>query len=456
VVVGLAFAFAVSGALLATPAASAAEPKLASGSSEQWAFGGSAGASFSCSNTACGDGSTITHLSLFYYVAWVVIYTATNISTSQTEFEVQAAINATVSLSLAGCVNESGSGPCSDISAQANIAGREVATGFTNVTNQGSVYLDSGPASPGEVAAYAVMNADSNAAFNFSGSYTETLPVNGTTETGNFNLDLGGSEVTSVSFATPLGIVPIDPQVGQAWNASAPYSATGTYTSGYSISANLAGHTENENNWQSLSVAPSGTLSVDGSDVGTATLYDNYTSPATSVQVQVIALSFQNGAFAGSDGWLLLPSGLYGGAAGALGSFDLLGGMQHPSTTAEVGGSESAYYQQNKGFVGVNESASGSSLGLGGTGGPSFNLQAGPEPVSVAQSQYSAITSSSSGSSAFPWAWAILGVVVVLVIVVAAFLVMARSRRPPPMASPPPMVDSPAVPPPPQPPMGPA
>lgn len=450
--VALAIAFGVSGALLALPGASAAPASPAAGATQQWAFGGSAGASFSCSGSVCGSGSTITQLSLFYYVAWVVIYTATNVSATQTQFEVQAAVNATVTVSVSECVQESGSGPCSQVSVQASFAGREVATGFTNVTSTGSVYLNAGPGSPGSVAAYAVLNAQSNAAFNFSGTAQVTEPVNGTTETGNLNADLGGSAATSVTFSSPLGIVPLNPQPTQSWNSSAPYSASGTYTSGYSISASLGGHSENDNHWNSLSVTPSGTLDVNGSDLGAATLYDNYTNPPTSTSVQVIALVFGSGGFAGSDGWLLLPSGLYDGATGALTGADLLGTEFSPDA-ATVGGSESAYFQSGTGFVGVNESLDGSAVGLSSTSGPTFNLQAGPEPVSVAQQQYSGITSSGS-SSVFPWTWAIVGAVVVVVVVVVAVvaLVMTRRSRQPPTMPPPAAAMAPPVPPPPMPP----
>jgi hypothetical protein len=444
--IGLVLAFGVAGALLATPSAAAAPTLSSSGSSQQWAFGGSAGASISCSGSACGSGSTLTHLSLFYYVAWVVIYTADNISSTQTEFEVQAAVNATVSLSIAGCINESASGPCSQISAQASISGREVATGFTNVTSTGTVDLDAGSGSPGSVAAYAVTNANSNAAFNFSGSVSETLPVNGTSETANLNVDLGGTEATSVTFSSPLGIVPIDPQPGQSWTSSAAYNASGTYTSGYSLSANLDGQSETQNHWSSASVSPSSTLSVNGSDLGAATLYDNYTSPPTSVNVQVISLTFENGEFGASDGWLLLPSGLFSGATGVGSSFDLLAGA-HPSDATSLTSGESAYFQSSSGFVGVDESASTSDLGLGSSSVPSFNLQAGPEPVSVAKQQYSAITSNAS-SSGFPWTWAIVGVVVVVVVVASVGLVLSRRNRRPPVMAPPPDATTPPAPPP--------
>jgi hypothetical protein len=412
-----------------------ADPSIAiapaGSSSQQWAFGGHAGAAISCSGSACGSGSAISSLSLRYYVEWVVIYTATNISSTQTEFEVQSAINASLSLSIQGCVNESTSGPCSQISANGALAGSDVADGFTNVTNTGQVYLSAGPGSPAEVAAMAVMNAQSRASFNFSGSLSETLPVNGTTETGNFNFDLGGTENSGITFASPLGVIPIDPQPGQDWNSSGAYSATGTYTSGYSLSVNAMGHSENENDWRTLSISPSGTLDLSGADLGAVTLYDNYTTPATSVSAQYISLDFGAGDFVGTHGWLLLPSGLYGGAVGAFSGISLI--ADQPSASTTIGSGESADYQSGTGFVGENAATNASAFGVGAKGGPAFSLQAGPEPVSVASQQYAAIASPTSGSSSFPWAVLVVTVVVVIVVAMAAvMLVRARSRRGPP------------------------
>jgi hypothetical protein len=403
----------------------------AAGGSQQWAFGGHAGAAFSCSGSVCGSGSTISSLSLHYYVEWVVIYTATNVSSTQTEFEVQSAINASLGLSLQGCINETGSGACSQITASGNLAGSEVASGFTNVTNTGRVYLSAGPGSPAEVAAMAVTNAQSSASFNFSGSFSETLPVNGTTQTGNFNFDLGGTESSGITFSTPLGVVPINPQPGQDWNSSAPFSATGTYTSGYSLNLNAMGHSQAENSWKTLSVAPSGTLDLTGADLAAVTLHDNYTSPPTSVSAQVISLSFGEGGFVGTHGWLLLPSGLYGGAIGVFSGISLIGNQ--PAATTAFSSGESADYQSGVGFVGENAATNASAFGTSAKGGPAFSLQAGPEPVSVASQQYSAITSASSGSAGLPWGLLIGAVVVVVVVVVAVvLLVRARSRRGPP------------------------
>ncbi len=427
--VGMLLAVLLSGAFAAPPAAHSEAPlTLAGGSTQQWAFGGTASASYNCPTSICNSTSEIHSLTLRYYVGWVVIYTATTISSTQTEYEVQSAINASVSLSLAGCVNESVSGPCSPISASANLAGKETAVGFSNVTSTGTVNIVEGPDAGTSVAALALMNAQSNEALNFSGSYSESLPVNGTTETANIGFDLGGNETTTVNFPTPLGIVPISPQSGQVWNSSEPYSATGSYTSGYTVSATVNGHTESEGDWTNLVVSPSGTLTVNGTDLGPFTLWDNYTTPATTTTGQLVVLTFSNGEFSGTDGWLMTPTGIYDGADGFLGGVTLIA-SQHPAQATVSAGPEAVYYQQGPGFVGVDESVN-STAALGTAGGPQVSLQAGPEPLSVAQQQYSGITSTGgSGSSGFPTTILILAVVVVVVVIIGVLVMVRRPAR---------------------------
>jgi hypothetical protein len=433
VAAGVVLAMALAAAFAAAPASAGdSHFTVASGSDDQWAFGGNASATYSCSGAACGAGSNITSLSIHYYVEWVVIYSATPISASQTEYEATAAINASVGVSVAGCVSMGAT--CAPISASANVAGRETASGFTNITNTGTVNLTAGPDAPATVAALAALNAQSSAAFNFSGSYTEDLTVNGTSETASINFDFGGNEATSVTFGSPLGIVPINPLPGQWWTASAPYSATGSYTSGYTLSETANGVSHSASDWHGITVSPSGVLDVEGTDLGNFTLQDNYTSPPTTVSASEVLLTFSNGAFTGTDGWLIIPAGLYSGASGALnatGSVGLIAG-NHPSQSVTESSGESAYYQSGTGFIGGSEAVNDSALG--GTGGPEFTLNAGPEPVSVAQQQYQAITAS-PGSSNFPWVWLVAGVVVVLVVVVVVTLVALRSRRRQPPAT---------------------
>ena len=411
----------VSTAFFIGPARAAGTPGAAavpSGSSEQWAFGGHASVSFSCQDASCfNDSSFHGSYSFRYYVGWVVIYTRTNVSATQTMIEGQAALNASAHLAFSETVN----GATDSVSV--GLSGAERSAGFTNLTT-GSVTLTSpGSLTPQASPALAIMDAASLKSFNFSGSYSLQSP-NGS---GTAKFDLGGHESSSVAFAPSLGIVPVDPQPGDTWSAVAPFSASGSWVSGYSVSAGSAlGGGIQESNWTTGSVARDGVLGVNGTDLGAVTLYDNYTDPPTSVTAQIIYLDFGSGAFGLSDGWLVVPSGLYAGILSSLGST-----VGSSSSTSN----ETAYYQAGSGIVGAGLAGS-ASLPVGATGsGPiALSLQAGPEPVAVAQQQYSAITSPSGSSAGFPWGWFVAAVAIVVLALIGVVLLLRRSRghRPPP------------------------
>lgn len=416
-------AVALSVVILWVPAgASAASPSAGpiSATSEQWAFGGHASVSFSCKDSGCfNDSAFHGSYSVSYYVGWVVIYTRTNLSTAQTMIEGQAALNASAHFAFSETVNGSTE------ALSANLAGVETSSGFTNLTT-GSVTLTSAAnmttwTSP----ALAIMNAASLKAFNFSGSYSVQSP-NGS---GSANFDFGGHESSSIAFTPSLGIVPVDPQAGDVWNAVAPFSASGSWVSGYSISVGSAlGGGASESNWTTDSVARTGVLGVNGTDVGAITLFDKYASPPKSVTAQIVYLDFGSGPFTLSDGWLVVPSGLYSGLFAGLGGSG--GSTSSPSN-------ETAYYQTGSGFVGAGIAGSASlPVGVTGSSPISLSLEAGPEPVGVAQQQYNAITSSGGSSGGFPWIWFGVVVVIVVLALIAAVLVLRRSRgrRPPPSA----------------------
>jgi hypothetical protein len=444
----VALTMALSGSVFGSPGAISpanAPVHTAAGSSQQWAFGGNASAKYSCTNSGCFGGSTNATLTLSfnYYIGWVVIYTQTNVSSTQTMVEGQAALNASADISLSECVKTT-SAPCSTVTVSAHLQGLETASGFTNLTSAGTVNLTpSGMFVGSNVPAYAVMNAASSESFNFSGNYNVNgIVVNGTAESGSATFVFGGNESSSINFPSPLGLVPLNPSPGDTWTAWAPYSASGGYHSGYNINANEAGHAVSEGTWLSGHVSPSGNLSVNGTDLGAFTLYDNYTNPVTQTTAQEISLDFGQGGFVASDGWVMVPAAVFSGVGGVL-------GVAHGSISPAVGAhpyaglgglttGESAYYQKNVGIVGTSATGNTSSLSTGlGVSGPSLSLRAGPEPVSVAEKQYGAITSSqSSGSSgsSFPTLLVVVAVVVVLAGLLAALVVMRRRRRAPPAA----------------------
>ncbi|HEV2449940.1 MAG TPA: hypothetical protein VGU43_06005 [Thermoplasmata archaeon] len=406
----------------------------ASGGSTQWAFGGVA--SYSCTTATCLGGATSNlSLSLSYYIEWVVIYTQTNVSSTQTMIEGQTALNASLNLHLSECVPQ-GTGPCKTLTVDLTASGKETAVGFTNVTSSGSVDLTSAPSGPlGPTAALAVMNAASHEAFNFSATETESglnaTPGGPTTLTAN--IDVGAQESSSVNFASPLGLLPLNPVPGDAWSSNASFTASGSWSGGYSISSPVSGGSFA--NWTSGTITPSGTVFVNGTDLGAYTLYDNYTNPATSVTAQEILLDFGNDSFSAADGWVMVPSALYGGPLGFLGSGTT--GLAHVAPaahlrpaalgTTSITSSENAYYEQGAGIVGVSAAGSAS---VGGTSSPNVNLRAGPEPVSVAEQQYNAITSGGgSPGSSFPWTIVVVAAVVVVAAIALAALTVGRRRR---------------------------
>ncbi|MCI4345156.1 MAG: hypothetical protein L3K07_00150 [Thermoplasmata archaeon] len=442
---------ALSGAAFGSPVAISpmiAPVHTATGATQQWAFGGNASAAYSCMNNGCfganlTGGQTIT-LSFHYYIGWVVIYTQTNVSSTQTQVEGQAALNVSAAFSVSGCLNTNGTGSCHQVSESLNIQGLETAVGFTNLT-AGTVNLTpSGSFTGSNVAATAIMNAASSESFNFSGNLNvQGIAINSTSTGGTASFVFGGNESSTVNFPSPLGLVPLNPSPGDTWTAFAPYSATGGYHSGYSLTENIGGHSAASGQWLSGHVAPSGNLSVNGTDLGSYTLWDNYTNPATSTTAQIILLDFGAGGFAASDGWVMVPAVLYSGLGGYLG---ILSGSVSPAAGAQPNAGlsglttgESAYYQQHGGIIGTSASGT-SSLSLPGSNGSaphSLSVKAGPEPVSVAESQYKAITTSQGGgssSSSFPTVLVVVAVVVVLAGLLAALVVMRRRRRAPPAA----------------------
>lgn len=446
----LALGFAQGGVGAAAPASSAGHALPAVSPSEQRAFGGSVSSTFSCSNATCfgPEATPVDNLSLSwqYSVTWAVIYTVTNVSGSQTEIQIQAAVAASASIKISTCTGGSVSVPCYVTSFAVSLQGSESSNGYTNLTT-GTVDQTNTSAGPtGSTPAWAIMNSWSKAALNFSGSFGAHLRTSTVTETESASFDFGGSETSSITFGTPLPIVPTSPVAGDGWNSSAAFTGSGSYTNGSSVSVSVNGSTAGaRSHWTHGHISPSGTLNVSGTDVGPVTLYDNYTTPPTVVTAQVIDLTFSGANLTAQDGWLVVPINLFGGV-GALSS-DLLVGDNSPSpaalaqpvTTTLNGSSESADYHSGSGFIGA---------GAGGVEtlpssepgelAPTVKVQTGPEPVSVAQGQYNSIVSPASTNSPFPLLLVVVAVVVVVVAIGGVFLWRRSAGRNRPPATPPP------------------
>lgn len=436
VAIGVALAVLVPALSAAAPAPQGEIPATGP---YQWAFGGSVSTAYSCTGATCPNGTATTNqtqsLSWNITLQWAAVFTQTNVSSTQTEYQGKTALGLSVSFGYSACVTIS---PCSLESVSLSAHGHFTANGVTNVSSAGTVYLSAGSGSPGLTPALAIMNAASNKSFNISGSVAETLPST-MTDSLSASYVVGGSESSSITFPkAPLGIVPTDPSPGQFWNTTEPYSAGGSYSGGYSLTATVNGTTATESHWSPGSVAATGDLAVNGTDAGTTTLYDNYTTPHTTITAQEIELTFASGNFSISDCWILASSALYDGllssfSAAAPAQVVGLAALPSQSLSSNLTSEESAFYAAGSGFVGASEA--GNTSGLGGVpNGPKLAVSAGPEPVSVAQGQLGSITSSSSSSgSGFPLLL-VVGVVVAAVVVVGAVLVVRgrSSRRRPP------------------------
>ncbi len=432
----------------AAPGPSAAHPASvapAAGSPYSWAFGRTYSYSYSCpsGSTPCPGASNLTNatqsLSLSISVKWVVIYTETNISASQTELTAKTALGVSLSLSESVCVTTS---PCAEETASASLSGQQTFAGATNVTT-GLVDLTTGPGSPASVAALAVMNAASHRAFNVSGSFSlNEAAIGGSTISASF--DVGGSETAQIAFASPLGLVPANPSVGDAWTASEPFTASGKYVSGISLSATLNGTSRSASVWTPGSVAKSGTLWANGTDNASASITDNATTPPKTITVQEIYLNFSGGNFTASDGFLFwsnaMTADLFGGLdVPAGGAGPAVGTAVVPALSLGTDTAESVDFEPGFGFVGEQLAENGTKVTAGIVpGAPSLALSASPESVSDANAQYSAITASSSSPGTPLWVWAAVAVVVIAVVVGVALVLRSRRRaKPSSMGSPP-------------------
>ncbi len=431
----------------------------ATSSTDQWAYGGSFSYSYSCSTTNCPGGNDTTNQTLGYSwsvsLTWAVIYTQTNVSGSQIEFSVQSAVGVSVSGSESFC--DTYHGTCEKESISFSLSGQESSSGSTNVTTGETVLT---APTTGDVAALAVMNANSQESFNLSGSFSATIPEPPSpTLSDKASFDVGAKENSSIRFSTPLGIVPTTVAPGYSWVSGQDYAAGGHYVSGYTVSATVNGTSYSENLWKPGSVASTGALVVGGNDTGTTKITNNATSPPTTLTVQDILLQFSYGNFSATDGWLFISdaaldniaNGLDGVSlathAGPLGPA-LVPGANTTNETNSLTGSESEYYDASThGFIGGNVLGNLTNLTADLPGGAKLHLNAGPESVSAAQAQLNGILHPSSSSS-FPLVLVLVVVVVVVVAVVAAMLLLRRGKKPAPSTAPPAAVAPPPATPP--------
>jgi hypothetical protein len=455
VVVSFAFAGLAGAAAAPTGAHEALSGPSTGAPADQWAFGGSASSSFSCTLETCFLGNVTPSgvhsfdMSWQYTLSWSVIYQQINVSSNQTEVGVQGAVGLDAAFQFSDCMNATGSatGPCSPVSESVSLYAFEMATGYTNISNGTVDQLNSSAGPTGPIPALAISNASSSFELNVSGSFSVSESLGGQSISGTIGFLVGSSASSSIQFSPALGIVPTHPATGQVWNDTSAYTAQGNWKGGYLLTD--SGITLNDT-WAQGSVTPSGNLTVNGTDLGPVTLWDNYSTPHTQSTADEISLDFLSGNFSATDGWLLFPTqvvsgiGLFGNLTG-IASGGPVGPALSPApsqgnnTTLSVSSQETADFVPGTGFVGAALNANApDEIGVSGASTPTVAVTAGPEPVSVAEQQIQAILAGppKPGSSPFPWMWLAIGAVAVVAVGAGVGLALRRSagRRKPPTA----------------------
>ncbi|MCI4321390.1 MAG: hypothetical protein L3K18_01155 [Thermoplasmata archaeon] len=349
--------------------------------SQQWAYGG---AKWVNTSVQLGNTSYSSHA----FFGWQVIVTATNTTLGTVALEAQRTMAASLFATYCepNCTHPSTAGNLS-------IQGSESDAGFANLTGLATVYVN-GTAVP----AVGLDNASSQGSANLNESYSLTL--GGHTATGR--LSVIGHANTQVAFSPSLGLVPWNLSQGLQWNSSASYSASGAWGASYSYAVtSLLGTTSSGSGAPSGNVSGTGTVALQGADLGPITLSNGMTVPAI-----VLAIS---GPFDNIEGVILVPHGYEVFGSGhhdwdghALGAEAVTTSRLDVAVDAahhrlQVVASASTYAGSD---ASLSSASTVTAAGPGGSAPPSTALVQGqPETVTQAQHAASCLRSSCSGSS---------------------------------------------------------
>lgn len=340
---------------------------------------------------------------------------------------------------------------CSSPASFANLSYHawEVTDTWANFTTQGTV-TENGAS----VAALALLNTSSTVRANVTESAHSALPsgdvgaLRGLVDRSKY-LSAEVSSASNVTFATPLGLLPLSLATAQSWTSTSAFNASGRAS--YSYYYHLAGPQSNKTvgpDSGQFTVSPSGEVTVEGA-------YSPHDSVTFSgVTYPAVELTF-SGPFSVREGFILIPA-----------SVDLFDASNAPWAAVQNGTSvvTMSYLDADAsvgGHVGIAASSwlyslsatnSADTTIAAGTGlMPASVATANPvtatsiqgTPQTVAQAQASgqcltagvgcpAVSSASTARGLFTEA-ATVGVVVAVVAVIVIVLVAERRRVPPPV-----------------------
>lgn len=371
-------------------------------------------------------------------VGYSVILNQTN--TSATTFELSVQRTMGVLFFVEFCLPS-----CRSPSSFANLTYHawEVTDSFANFTTQGTV-LENGKA----VAAVALLNTSSTVQANLTEQGHSALPPGGGGALVHRSkyLSAAVSSVSNVSFATPLGLFPLNLTSAQSWSSSSAFNASGS--AAYSYYYHIAGPKGNVSKPGSgtFTVSPSGTVTVEGSYSPQITVrFGGTTYPALRLAVV--------GPFSVREGFILIPSSvdLFGGSAGPWSvaqNGTATVSMSYLDAKASSGGhlgiaASSWLYRSGTTNPGDTSLAPGTGMNpaTGAAVNPVANesIQGTPQSVAQAESGQQCLTTG-AGCPGVPGspnargifgAIVVVGVVVVVAAVIALVLVTERRRVPP-------------------------
>lgn len=363
---------------LAAPASASLTPAAGS-DTQQWAYGAQKWVNVS---ENFGNATYTAHA----FFGWQVVVTATNTSSTTVALEAQRTLLGSyyAQLCAPACAGTNSS------HGNLSVVGWEKDAGFANLTTSASVFVNGSA-----VAAIGLTNASAQASGNITELLSLTLATPAFSGSSSSALYVSGAAHSSVGFTPSLGLVPQSVSAGMMWNSSAPFSAAG----GWSINAlwtktTFAGATTSGTFAPTGSVSGSGTLDLQGADLGTVTLKNGATVP-------VIALQW-SGPFDDEDGVILIPH-----------DFDLFGDGSHEWASAsltnqaaatsnvDVAVDASHHLRVVAAATSFNEADTSLSTEAVPARGPApasastgaTTLQAQPEPVTTAQSTSSCYVS---------------------------------------------------------------
>jgi hypothetical protein len=395
---------------------------------QSWAYGGQG--TFNEQFNLTGEHNSSYHVHAF--VAWSVVFTQTNTSTSN--FTLTAVRSLDLALFAQGCAPA-----CGGASNEVNVSmtGTERAFLAANITGNGSVDLENGTSVP----AWALENASGTLASNFTENASWNVEHGDLSAPGSVYLSSSEQASGSLAFSPALGVLPLNVSAGMRWSSTSSYTSQGTGATACHWELSVANSSRGGSCSSNVTLDSTGVVQLQGADVGNGTVVLDHQ------RAQPIALGIEGlRGWHCQDGFFCMPSATSEWEDSNLGP----GGFSQAFTsTAEIDYFHDAHHFGQIGALLDFQGAFNTPLTDSRSGGPMSELasvapsalpvwtvQATPEPTSQASclSTTGCTQGASGGSPSAPtglgtlFPWVLVGVVALAGVGLVALY--AGTRRP--------------------------